>query len=325
MQAPIVPEPIVQSDAIDGVRHEVSCDTAAMNYRHSFHAGNFADVLKHVTLLGLIEAMQRKDKGFLLLDTHAGRGGYLLESSEAQRTGECEGGVCRVVDLRPLEQQPKRQQLDAAPLLRSYIDAVRAFNRTTHGDPHALRAYPGSPLLVAQRLRAQDRLHACELQPAEAKALGEALVPFSNARAECRDGYAAVKALLPPAERRALVLIDPPYEAQEAEFDAILASVRDGLQRLAQGVFAVWFPIKRRAGIQRFLRRATDLPAQSVLLVELLVRPDDSPLRMNGSGLLIINPPWQLDLQLAQVLPQLRQLLGESEPTSDVRWLKREL
>jgi 23S rRNA (adenine2030-N6)-methyltransferase len=188
-----------------------------------------------------------------------------------------------------------------------------------------LRAYPGSPLLVAQRLRAQDRLHACELQPAEAKALGEALVPFSNARAECRDGYAAVKALLPPAERRALVLIDPPYEAQEAEFDAILASVRDGLQRLAQGVFAVWFPIKRRAGIQRFLRRATDLPAQSVLLVELLVRPDDSPLRMNGSGLLIINPPWQLDLQLAQVLPQLRQLLGESEPTSDVRWLKREL
>ncbi len=313
------PDPPKSAD----VRARRSCDTDSMNYRHSFHAGNFADVLKHVTLLGLIDAMQRKDKGFLLLDTHAGRGGYLLESSEAQRTGECEGGVCRVVDLRPPEQQPKRQQLSPAPLLRSYVDAVRTFNVATHGDASALRAYPGSPLLAARTLRPQDRLIACELQPTEHKALGEALGPFANARAELRDGYAAVKALMPPVERRALILIDPPFEAQEAEFDAILASVRDALQRLPSAVIAVWFPIKRRAGVQRFLRRAADLPATSVLLAELLVRPDDSPLRMNGSGMLLINPPWQFDQQLAQVMPQLRSLMGENEPTSDLRWLKQ--
>ncbi len=306
-----------------GVRARRSCDTDVMNYRHSFHAGNFADVLKHVTLLGLIEAMQRKDKGFLLLDTHAGRGGYLLESSEAQRTGECEGGVCRVVDLRPPEQQPKRQTFAPSALLRRYVEAVRAFNVATHGDASALRAYPGSPLLAAQTLRPQDRLIACELQPTEHKALDEALSPFANARAELRDGYAAVKALLPPVERRALILIDPPFEAQEAEFDAILASAREALQRLPSAVIAVWFPIKRRAGIQRFLRRAADLPAQSVLLAELLVRPDDSPLRMNGSGMLLINPPWQFDQSMAQVLPTLRSLMGENEPSSDLRWLKQ--
>lgn len=298
-----------------------------MNYKHSFHAGNFADVLKHATLLGLIEAFQRKDTGFLLLDTHGGRGGYLLDSGEAQKTGEAEGGILRLIDRRPIEQQPKRRS-SPPPLVAAYVDAVDRFDAETfahsgHGIA-PLRAYPGSPLLAARLLRPQDRLVACELQPGEQSALAAALEPYPRAKAEARDGYAAVRALLPPIERRALVLIDPPFEAQEAEYDAILGAVRQGLERLPQAVFAVWFPIKRRAGVARFLRRAAELPAKSVLLAELLVRPDDSPLRMNGCGMLIVNPPYRFDQALSQALPYLREALGETQPSSRLEWLKRE-
>lgn len=296
-----------------------------MNYRHSFHAGNFADVLKHAALLGLIEAFQRKDSGFFLLDTHGGRGGYLLDAGDAQRTGEAEGGILKLIDRRPPEQQPKRR-MSPPPLLAQYIEAVDRFDREATGSEGnaPLRAYPGSPLLAARLLRPQDRLTACELQPGEHSALAEALAPFSRARAEARDGYAAVRALLPAPERRALVLIDPPFEAQEAEYDAILHCVREGLTRAAQTVFAVWFPIKRRASIARFLRRAAELPAKSVLEAELLVRPDDSPLRMNGCGLLLVNPPYRFDQALSQVLPVLRDALGETQPSSRMEWLKRE-
>jgi 23S rRNA (adenine2030-N6)-methyltransferase len=298
-----------------------------MNYKHSFHAGNFADVLKHAALIGLIDAFQRKDSGFLLLDTHGGRGGYLLDSGEAKRTGEAEGGVLKLLDRRPPEQQPKRK-LNPPPMLADYLAAVDSFDSESfpfsgHGIA-PLRGYPGSPLLAARRLRPQDRLLACELQPAEHAALSQALSPYPRARSEMRDGYAAVRALLPPPERRVLVLIDPPFEAQEAEYDAILDAVRDGLGRMAQAVFAIWFPIKRRAGIARFLRRATDLPAQSVLLAELMVRPDDSPLRMNGCGLLVVNPPYRFDQGLSQMLPVLRDSLGEVQASSRIDWLKRE-
>jgi 23S rRNA (adenine2030-N6)-methyltransferase len=296
-----------------------------MNYRHSFHAGNFADVLKHAALLGLIEAFQRKDSGFFLLDTHGGRGGYLLDAGEAQRTGEAEGGILKLIERRPLEQQPKRR-LSPPPMLAQYLEAVDRFDREATGNEgnSPLRAYPGSPLLAARALRPQDRLSVCELQPGEHAALVEALAPYPRARAEARDGYASIRALLPAPERRALVLIDPPFEAQEAEYDAILHAVREGLARAAQTVFAVWFPIKRRAAIARFLRRAAELPAKSVLQAELLVRPDDSPLRMNGCGLLLVNPPYRFDQALSQVLPVLRDALGESQPSSRMDWLKRE-
>lgn len=298
-----------------------------MNYKHSFHAGNFADVLKHMALLGLIEALQRKDAGFLLLDTHGGRGGYLLDSGEAQKTGEASGGILRLLDRRPIEQQPKRRQTPP-PLLAHYLQAVDRFDAEAFPSSGSgiapLRAYPGSPLLAARALRPQDRLLACELQPPEHAALADALAPWPRARAELRDGYAAVKALLPPPERRALVLIDPPFEAQEAEYDAILAAVREGLRRMPAAVFAVWFPIKRKAGIARFLRRAAELPAKSVLLAELMVRPDDSPLRMNGCGLLLVNPPYRFDQALAQALPALREGLGETLPSARLDWLRRE-
>ena len=279
-----------------------------MNYRHGFHAGNHADVLKHVVLLGLLESLQRKDTPFFVLDTHAGRGQYLLQGEQSDRTGEARGGIFRLFVLRGLP-----------PLVQHYLRRIQADNPVG-----ALVTYPGSPLLAAQAMRPQDRLVACELQADEARALGHLFERDARVQVMNRDGYGAVKALLPPKERRGLVLIDPPYEAQEDEYPRILTALREGLERWPTGTFAVWYPIKQRRTILPFLRKAAALPVKSSLVAEVLVRPDDSPLRLNGSGMLLINPPWKLDLALAQALPELAKLMGEDGASSRLEWLKRE-
>ena len=279
-----------------------------MNYRHAFHAGNHADVLKHVVLLGVLEALERKQAPFFVLDTHAGRGQYLLQGEQSDRTGEARGGIFRLFVLRGLP-----------PLVQHYLRRVQADNPVG-----ALVNYPGSPLLAAQARRALDRLVACELQPDEARALGHLFERDGRVQVLARDGYGAVKALLPPKERRGVVLIDPPYEAQDDEFPRILESLRDGLERWPTGIFAVWYPIKRRRSVLPFLRKAAALPVKSSLVAEVMVRPDDSPLRLNGSGMLVLNPPWKLDLALAQALPELAKLMGEDGASSRLEWLKRE-
>ena len=282
-----------------------------MNYRHAFHAGNHADVLKHVVLLALCEALVAKPAACFALDTHAGRGLYRLEGEEARRTGEAAEGVARL-----------RTGVD--PAIDRYLDAITAC-RAAHGDD----AYPGSPWLLAHALRAHDRIACCELQPEEAAALKANFAGDARVAVHARDGYAAIKALLPPkvdGERyaRGLVLIDPPYEAQLAEFDAAFAALREGLARWPQATFALWYPIKQRRTLQPMLREASALPAKSSLLAELLVRPDDSPLRMNGSGMLLLNPPFGLEHQLALALAALRAMLGEGEGRGDARiaWAK---
>jgi len=279
-----------------------------MNYRHAFHAGNHADVLKHVVLLGLVDALKRKDTPFFVLDTHAGRGQYLLQGEQSDKTGEARGGIFRLFVLHGLPS-----------LVQNYLKRVQADNPVG-----ALVSYPGSPLLVAQAMREQDRLAACELQPDEARALATLFKHDDRVNVMPRDGYGAIKALLPPKEKRGLVLIDPPYETQEAEFVSILAALKEALARWPTGIFAVWYPIKQRRTLLPFLRKAALLPCKSALIAELLVRPDDSPLRLNGSGMLIINPPWQLDQELAPALPVLARLLGDSHPTSTLQWLKQE-
>jgi 23S rRNA (adenine2030-N6)-methyltransferase len=279
-----------------------------MNYRHAFHAGNHADVLKHVVLLGLLESLARKDTPFFVLDTHAGRGQYLLQGELSEKTGEAKGGIVRLFVLHGLP-----------PLVQGYLKRVQADNPVG-----ALVNYPGSPLLVAQAMRAQDRLVACELQADEARALAALFAHDKRVQTQASDGYAAVKALLPPKERRGLVLIDPPYEAQEGEFTQILSALAEGLARWPTGVFAVWYPIKQRRSLLPFLRKAAKLQAKSMFVAELLVRPDDSPLRLNGSGMLVINPPWKLDEALAPALPVLARLMGELQPESRLEWLKRE-
>ena len=282
-----------------------------MNYRHAFHAGNHADALKHVALLALCDALTAKPAGLFALDTHAGAGVYALAGEEAGKTGEAEGGIGRLLAAPP-----------ADPAIRRYLDAVAAC-RSACGDD----AYPGSPWLLAHALREQDRIACCELREEEAGLLRRALAHDPRVAVHARDGYAAMRALLPPKigdvrYARGLVLIDPPYETQLAEFDTALAALRDALQRWPQATYMLWYPIKRRSALMPFYRSAAALAAKSVLLCELLVRPDDSPLRMNGSGLLVLNAPWKFEDTIRPALAALWNALGESGADIRLDWLR---
>ena len=280
-----------------------------MNYRHEFHAGNFADVLKHVILLGVLDALKRKTAPFAYLDTHAGSGVYAVDSQAARKTGEFRAGVLRVLDAS-----------DLPPLLRHYVEAVRACDPGT-----PLTRYPGSPWLAQYALRAQDRAVLCELQPEEATALRAHLHGDARMHVHQRDAYEALRALLPPVEKRGLALIDPPFEAQEAEFKLIQRALATALSRWPGGTFAVWYPIKLQRTREPFLRWLQGCAAQSVLVAELAVRTENSPLRLNGCGIALLNPPWKLDQALSAALPALARLLGEDgQGDSRLLWLKRE-
>lgn len=280
-----------------------------MNYRHAFHAGNFADVFKHAILLALLDALTAKVKPLCYFDTHAGRGSYRLDDPEAQKTGESHDGIGRLSGA------------DAPPApLRRYVDAVRACNAEG-----GVNEYPGSPLLATHALRAHDQLVLCETQGDEAAALRTLFRDDARVHVHQRDGYAALHALLPPTEKRGLVLIDPPFEAQEGEFAAIESALAQAHTRWPNGVYAVWYPIKSRRAIAPFHRHLSRGPFAEVLAAELMVLPDDSPLRLNGCGMLIANPPWRLDLTLANLLPALRGALAQSpRATHALRWLRRE-
>lgn len=282
-----------------------------MNYRHAFHAGNHADVLKHVVQLALLDSFKRKDSPFFVLDTHGGRGRYLLASEESRKTLEAEDGVMRLMAQSQLPEVVER-----------YLKAVQADNPVG-----AMVTYPGSPLLSARALRDQDRMAACELQPEEAEALKTLFHGDSRVGVHAGDGYQLLRGLLPPKLNgakigRGLVLIDPPYEVQDAEYPRILAALAETLARWPQATCAVWFPIKQRRTILHFLRKATALPVKSALTIELLVRPDESPLRLNGSGMLVLNAPWQFDRVIGPALPALRQHLGENGASTRLDWLK---
>ena len=288
-----------------------SCDNARMNYRHAFHAGNHADVLKHVVLLALCDALTAKPAPCFALDTHAGRGLYKLDGESAQKTGEAQDGIARLIAEGPRDSAIQR-----------YLSAVRACRQQ-----HGAQSYPGSPWLLAHALREQDRIAACELLPEEAAVLADNFVRDSRVAVFPRDGYVAIKAMLPPRHgatkfARGLVLIDPPYEAQLDEFDIAIKALREGVARWPQGTFALWYPIKQGRALQSFLRKATAIEAKSALVLELLVRPDDSPLRMNGSGMLILNAPWQFDAAMRPALAALQAALGEAGAASRVAWLR---
>jgi 23S rRNA (adenine2030-N6)-methyltransferase len=280
-----------------------------MNYRHAFHAGNHADVLKHVTLLAWLDALTTKDGACFVLDTHGGRGLYALDAAAAERTGEGQAGIGRLWGMRGLPAAVQR-----------LCSLVAAENAATTG--RSPRTYPGSPRLALAALRAHDRLAACELQPEEATALKEALARDARASVHQRDGYDAVRALLPAKEKRGLVLIDPPYEAQEAEYPRVLEAVKEALARWPTGGVAVWYPIKQRRTLHGFFRQSALLAPRGLLCAELLVRPDDSPLRLNGSGMLMFHPPWKLDEALAPALPVLSQRLGEHHASHRLEWLR---
>ena len=281
-----------------------------MKYRHSFHAGNFADVHKHVTLLALIAALQRKDKGFLYLDTHAGRGQYDLGSDAVHQGAESRRGVGALAGA----------QL-ASPEIKNYLSTLEQLRARAGSEG----SYPGSPLLAACALRPQDRGVCCEIQAAECRALERALLPYPRMRCECSDGYQALRAQLPPAERRALVLIDPAYEQQGEDLGKAIAGIGEALSRLANAVIALWYPIKDDRELNPYLARlAAELKAPA-LTSELWLHPRDARVGLNGSGLLIVHPPYRLDLEMQQWLPELGSALGvERQGGTRVRWIAHE-
>jgi len=252
-----------------------------MKYRHACHAGNFADVHKHVALVALLRALQRKDKGFLFIDTHAGRGRYALGAGLARERGEAQSGAVAVLAaLRGSARAPDE--------LLDYAAVIEAWRRAAD----ARHDYPGSPLIAAQLLRPQDHGVAIESQPAEFEALRKALGRTSRVVAEHGDGYQRLRALLPPPSRRGLVLIDPPYEDTRGDFRAAILAVQQALERFEGCVIAIWYPVKDARDTDRWLQElARGLP-RPALAAELWVHPTDSRAGLNGSGLAVVNPPW---------------------------------
>jgi 23S rRNA (adenine2030-N6)-methyltransferase len=280
-----------------------------MNYRHAFHAGNFADVLKHVALMMLVAHLKRKPAPFVYLDTHAGRGCYDLSDAEAQRSGEYKAGIGRLLEL-PSACLP--------PEVAAYVELVR---ESAGPGRSAITAYPGSPLIVSQLRRPTDRMVLVEKHPKEADALRAALGRQKLVSIVEGDAYAILKAHLPPRENRGLVLIDPPYES-DLEFDRVLAALDLAYERWPTGIYCVWYPLTDRAGPVRFRRNLERSGVRKVLDVTLRVLPNDAQVGMGGAGLVVVNPPWQLDERLKELLPQLHRLLSpEGLGDSRVEWL----
>jgi 23S rRNA (adenine2030-N6)-methyltransferase len=268
-----------------------------MNYRHAFHAGNFADVVKHAVLALLIERLKEKDTAFRVIDTHAGIGLYDLRSEEARRGNEWPGGIGRLYDatLPPA----------LAPLLAPYLAAVRAANS---GGP--LARYPGSPWIARHLLRKQDRLTAVELHPEDAAALGETFAGDRQVKVIDLDGWLALGSFVPPKERRGLVLIDPPYEAVD-EFEHLVTGFEKAWRRWPTGIYALWYPVKNLAAIDGFRKglKATAIPR--ILRAELTVRRRATPNRFNGTGLVLCNAPWRFAETLETLLSGLVPLLAD--------------
>jgi 23S rRNA (adenine2030-N6)-methyltransferase len=279
-----------------------------VNYRHAYHAGNFADVVKHVILSRLIEYLKQKERAFRVIDTHAGIGLYDLSSQEAQKTGEWKGGIGRLVDAK-LDGQ-------AAALIAPYLAAIR----TTSGDG-ALKKYPGSPLIARHLLRKQDRLSAIELHPKDAGLLKALFAGDYQARVIELDGWLALGAHLPPKEKRGLVLIDPPFE-EEGEFGRMLDGLVRAHKRWPGGIYALWYPIKDRAAVAAFRRALAESGIAKVLDITFEIRPASPVPSLDGSGMVVVNPPFTLESELRTVLPALHKLLAVQESAGwSLDWL----
>ncbi|WP_040296681.1 23S rRNA (adenine(2030)-N(6))-methyltransferase RlmJ [Alcanivorax hongdengensis] len=263
-----------------------------LSYRHSYHAGNFADVLKHIVQIAIIEYLKKKDKPFTVHDTHGGAGSYAIANEHMQKTGEYVDGIGRLFGQR-----------FGDPLLDRYLTLVAGLNPVGH-----LREYPGSPLISATLLREQDRLQCTELHSTDFPLLQQRFAGDKRVRVEKMDAWQGMRAMLPPTHRRGLVLIDPSYEL-EADYTDVLEGVREGLRRFATATYAVWYPVLDRQRTEGFVRRFVKAGFPDLLRVECCARADGSGRGMTGSGMLVINPPYTLAQQLSQTLPVLRQQL----------------
>jgi 23S rRNA (adenine2030-N6)-methyltransferase len=265
-----------------------------LNYRHAFHAGNFADVVKHALVCRLIEYLKRKDKPFRVMDTHAGRGRYDLDADEALRTGEAEAGIEAV----------RRSDVWDHALLAPYREAVEAA-----GAELGPQSYPGSPWIARHLLRRQDRLSAYELHPVDAKALAETFAGDVQVKTIELDGWLALGAHLPPKEKRGLVLVDPPFEESD-EIERIVEGLRRATQRWPGGIYAVWYPIKQRVRLERFHQLLRESGIRDVVAADFYREPLRADERLVGSGLVVVNPPYTFRDEAQTTMEALLPVLG---------------
>lgn len=282
-----------------------------MNYRHAYHAGGFADVVKHAVLCRVLVHLREKPAAFRVIDTHAGAGCYDLAGPEAGKTGEWRNGIGRLRDTRV---DPA-----VAALLAPYLDAVAARNPDGR-----LTAYPGSPALTRALLRRHDRLIACELEPQAYAALAGELRGDARAKGLAIDGWTALGAYVPPKERRGIVLIDPPFE-QPDDFSKLVHGLQTAHRKWATGTYLLWYPIKEQAAVAAFTRRLQRLGIAKSLQVELIAAPDAAETGLRGSGLIAVNPPWTLPDELHILLPALAKILARDRKGAiTLRWLSGE-
>lgn len=269
-----------------------------LSYRHAFHAGNFADVLKHWVLMLLLDYLNQKEKPYWYIDTHAGAGCYQLDSAFANKNAEFQNGITQLWD-----------RTDFPESLQPYIQLIKQLNPSG-----ALKLYPGSPYIAQRSLRSQDKMRLFELHPSDFELLTANFADDRNKPLINKmDGFSGLKALLPPPPRRALVLIDPPYE-NKADYQLVVSSLADGLKRFSSGMYVVWYPLLQRPEVANMLNKLKSLPAKSWLDVSLTVqKPNPDGFGMYGTGMFVLNPPWTLHKTLEQTMPELTKLLGQDK------------
>ncbi len=261
-----------------------------LSYRHSFHAGNHADVLKHTVLTLCINYLKEKDKPFLYLDTHSGAGRYLLQSEHAEKTAEYQTGIGRIW-----------QQETLPELLTPYLSVLKYYNRT-----ETLKYYPGSPLIAKQLLRDQDKLNLTEIHSTDYPLLRQEFLKDKRAKVLREDGFQQLKSKLPPQSRRGIILIDPSYEIKE-DYQKIPKALLKGYKRFSTGIYLIWYPVVNRTQSQRMINQIVESGIKNILQIELAVQPDNNQKGMTASGMIVINPPWKLQQEMKELLPWLSQ------------------
>jgi len=287
-----------------------------VNYRHAFHAGSFADVFKHAVLCRILHYLRQKQGAFRVIDTHAGAGLYDLTGAAASRGGEWHDGIERLMAAS----HAGNLAAPLAGLLAPYLEVIGAFN-----EPGQIKLYPGSPAIARAWLRPQDRLIACELESQAARELASHLRGDNRIKTLAVDGWTALSAYVPPPERRGLVLVDPPFE-EDGDFFRLARGLEDAHAKWASGVYALWYPIKGRPGPDALAKQLRRLGIGKILRAELTVAPLSDPTKLNGCGLILINPPWTLENELSALLPALAGILGrQGKGGFRLDWLAREV
>ncbi|MFT5756276.1 MAG: 23S rRNA (adenine2030-N6)-methyltransferase [Alteromonadaceae bacterium] len=265
-----------------------------LSYRHAFHAGNFADVLKHSVLTLTLEYMVRKEKGFYYIDSHSGAGMYSLEEEYAQKTGEYKDGIAKIITAT-----------DLPAALAPYVDLIKSLNT-----PNELSLYPGSPGIAKAIVRRQDSSHLFELHSTDIEHLTTFCQRWHKSHVKQSDGYQGVLSLVPPPSRRAIVLIDPPYELKE-DYQKAVKTIVQAYKKFATGTYILWYPVVKRELVIKMADDFTRSDIKNVLQVEFCQSPDSEEYGMTGTGLFVVNPPWQLTQQLESILPYLKAKLGQ--------------